>query len=411
MSVADESEGVAVEQIDGDPLRRTAAIPAALFEEPEVGEQRVTALELFFDLVFVFAITQTTGYVSAAPSWTRLLEALAILAVLWFAWTGYAWLGNTANTDEGLVRVILFAAMAAMLIASLAVPHAFGGDGLIFGVAYFVVRVLHIGCYAAVARARHDATLAAVVWRLGSTIMPAAALLVVAGALSGAPRTACWVAALLVDYGGIVVRGVAGWRIEPGHFAERHNAVIIIALGESIVSLGLGAAGVPLDAGVIAGALLGIATAAALWWAYFDVVSIVAERRLRRASPDEQVLIARDSYTYLHLPMVAGIVVFAIGVKRTLEHVGTHLPLVVAVALCGGVALYLLALSAFKRRNVGSFNQQRLVVAALLVCLVPAATAVPALLALGLVTLVTCGLIAFEFVRYAEARDRIRHGG
>jgi low temperature requirement protein LtrA len=411
MRARDESEGVAVEQIDGDALRRSAAIPASLFEEPKGGEQRVTALELFFDLVFVFAITQTTGYVAAAPSWIRLLEALAILAVLWFAWSGYAWLGNTAGTDEGLVRVILFAAMAAMLIASLAVPHAFGGDGLIFGVAYFVVRVLHIGCYAAVARARNDATLAAVVWRLGSTIMPAAALLVVAGALSGAPRAACWVAALLVDYGGIVARGVEGWRIEPGHFAERHNAVIIIALGESIVSLGLGAGGAPLDSGVITGALLGVATAAALWWAYFDVVSIVAERRLRRAGPGEQVRIARDSYTYLHLPMVTGIVVFAIGVKRTLAHVGTHLPLVVAVALCGGVALYLLALSAFKRRNVGSFNRQRLVVAALLACLIPAAAGVPALLALGLVTAVTCGLIAFEVLRYAEARDRIRHGG
>jgi low temperature requirement protein LtrA len=402
---------VSAEPIDGDAVRRAAAIPADLFEGPVEGEQRVTALELFFDLVFVFAITQTTGYVSAAPSWTRLLEALAILAVLWFAWSGYAWLGNTANTDEGLERVILFAAMAAMLIASLAVPRAFGGDGLIFGVAYFAVRVLHIGAYAAVARARKDPTLAAVVWRLGSTIMPAAALLVLAGALSGTARAGCWVAALLVDYGGIVARGVEGWQIEPGHFAERHNGVIIIALGESIVSLGLGAAGVPLDAGVIAGALLGIATAAALWWAYFDVVSIVAERRLRSAEPRQQVLIARDSYTYLHLPMVAGIVVFAIGVKRTLPEVGAHLPVVVAVALCGGVALYLLALSVFKRRNVGSFNRPRLVVAALLACLVPAATALPALLALGMVTLVVCGLIAFEALRYAEARDRIRHGG
>ncbi|HEY6395817.1 MAG TPA: low temperature requirement protein A [Solirubrobacteraceae bacterium] len=411
MSTADELDGVSIEPIDSDALERDAAIAAHLFEAPKEGEQRVTPLELFFDLVFVFAITQTTGYVSAAPSWTRLLDALAILAVLWFAWTGYAWLGNTANSDEGLVRVILFAAMAAMLIASLAVPRAFGGDGLIFGVAYFAVRVLHIACYAAVARARNDATLATVVWRLGSTIIPAAALVVVAGALSGTARAACWCAALLLDYGGVVVRGVEGWRIEPGHFAERHSAVIIIALGESIVSLGVGAGAVPLDAGVIAGALLGFATAAALWWAYFDVVSIVAERRLRSATPHDQVLIARDSYSYLHLPMVAGIVLFAIGVKRTLEHVGGHLPVVVAVALCGRLALYLLALSAFKRRNVGSFNRPRLVVAALLVCLIPAAAALPALQALGIVSLVTCGLIAFEVRHYAQARDRIRHGG
>jgi low temperature requirement protein LtrA len=398
------------QRIDRHTTRSSAAIPPSLLEEPEEVGQRVTPLELFFDLVFVFAITQVTGYVSARPSWTRLVEGLAILAVLWFAWSGYAWLGNTANSDEGLVRVILLAAMAAMLIASLAVPHAFGRDGLIFGVAYFVVRALHIGCYAAVARARNDEMLASVVWRLGSTILPAAALLVLAGSLSGALRAACWAAALLIDYGGIVVRGVEGWRIEPGHFAERHSAVIIIALGESVAALGLGAGGVRLDAGVITGALLGIATAAALWWAYFDVVSIVAERRLRRASPRDQVLIARDSYTYLHLPMVTGIVVFAIGVKRTLVHVDAHLHPVVAAALCGGVALYLLALSAFKRRNVGSFNRQRLVVAAILACMVPLASALPALLALGIVTTAACGLIAFEFLRYAEARERIRHG-
>jgi len=187
--------------------------------------------------------------------------------------------------------------------------------------------------------------------------------------------------------------------------------VIIIALGESIVSLGVGAGGVSLDAGLIVGALFGIATAAALWWAYFDVVSIVAERRLRRASPRDQVLIARDSYTYLHLPMLAGIIVFAIGVKRTLLHEDAHLQLVPAAALCGGVALYLLALSAFKRRNIGSFNRPRLVVAAILACLIPAATAVAALIALGLVTVIACSLIAFEVFHYAAARDRIRHGG
>jgi low temperature requirement protein LtrA len=392
-----------------DPAAR-ARIPDSLLEAPDELEQRVTPLELFFDLVFVFAITQVSGFVSADPSWTRLVQGLAILAVVWFGWSGYAWLGNTANTDEGLVRVMLLAAMAAMLIASLAVPHAFGRDGLIFGVAYFVVRALHIGCYATVAQARHDRTLLTVVGRLGSTILPAAALLVLAGALSGAARTVCWILALAVDYGGIALRGVEGWRITPGHFAERHSAIIIIALGESIVALGVGAEGVRLSAGVIGGVLLGMATAAALWWAYFDVVAIVAERRLRRADPFAQVLMARDSYTYLHLPMVTGIILFAIGVKRTLLHTGMHLHPVVAVTLCGGVALYLVALSTFKRRNVGSFNRGRLLVAAILAALIPLATVVPAAAALGLVTAAVCSLIAFEYTRYAEARARIRHG-
>jgi len=387
-----------------------AGIPEGLIEAPEELEQRVTPLELFFDLVFVFAITQVTGYVSARPSWTRLIEGLAILAVLWFAWSGYALLGNTAHTDDGLVRVILLAAMAAMLVASLAVPHAFGRYGLTFGVAYFIVRVLHVGCYAAVARARNDRVLLNVVWRLGSTILPAAALLVAAGALSGTPRALCWVTALTVDYGGILVRGVQGWRIQPGHFAERHSAVIIIALGESIAAVGVGAAGVPLGAGELTGVLLGMAIAGALWWAYFDVVAIVAERRLRRAGPGAQVLMARDSYTYLHLPMITGIILFAIGVKRTLLHVGLRLHPVIAVALCGGVAVYLVALSAFKRRNIGSFNRQRMVVAAALCCLIPVTTRIPALAALGVVSAAACGLIACEFVRYSETRERIRHG-
>ena len=176
------------------------------------------------------------------------------------------------------------------------------------------------------------------------------------------------------------------------------------------MALGVGAEGLGLDAGIIAGALLGVAVSAALWWAYFDFVALVAERVLREAPPDEQVRIARDSYTYLHMPMVVGIVLFALGVKKTLGHVGDDLEAVPAVALCGGVALYLVALSALKRRNIGSFNYPRLVAAAVLAALAPLATAMPALLALGLVAVVACGLIAYETVRYADTRDRVRHG-
>jgi low temperature requirement protein LtrA len=377
--------------------------------EPVQAEQQVTPLELFFDLVFVFAITQVTGFVSADPTWTRLVEGLAILAVLWWAWVSYAWLGNTAASDEGAVRVVLLSAMAAMLICSLAVPHAFGRDGLVFGVAFFMVRVLHLGAYVVVSRG--DPQLRRVVLRLATTMLPAALLLIVAGLLDGTAQALCWAAALTVDYGGLVVRGVEGWRVVAGHFAERHGLIIIIALGESIVAVGVGAQGLELDAGIIVGALLGITVAGALWWAYFDVVALVAERRLRRAPPDEQVRIARDSYTYLHLPMVAGIVLSAVGVKKTLAHVGDELHDVPAVALCGGLALYFVALSALKRRNIGSFNVPRLVAAAALLALAPVATAVPALLALALVAVVACALIAFEFVHYAVARERIRHGG
>jgi low temperature requirement protein LtrA len=374
-------------------------------------EQRVTPLELFLDLVFIFAITQVTGYVSADPTWSRLAEGLAVLAVSWWVWSAYAWLGNTAASDEGPIRLALLSASAAMLVASLAVPHAFGADGVTFGVAILVVRLLHLWAYTVVARSRGDTELGLVVFRLGQSIVPASLLLVVAGDLDGAPQAACWAAALAIDYGGLALRGTEGWRVQPAHFAERHGLIVIIALGESIVSLGVGASGLPLDAGVVSGALFGIAVSAALWWAYFDVVAIVAERRLRRAPRWEQVLMARDSFTYLHLPMITGIVLFAVGVKKTLAHTGAHLHAVPATTLCGGVALYLVALSAFKRRNVGSFNYPRLVAAALLAGIAPLATRLPALLSLGLVALTAIGLIAHEVVRYAEARNRIRHGG
>ncbi len=396
---------MAMQELAQDAAAVERAQPAQTVE----GDKRVTTLELFFDLVFVFAITQVTVFVSADANWTRLLEGVAVLAVLWFAWSGYAWLGNTADADEGLVRIMLLCAMAAMLIVSLAVPHAFGSYGLIFGIAYFAVRLFHVATYAMVARARRDAQLAAVVGRLASTMLPAAALLIVAGALEGTPRAIFWIAALTLDYGGIIVRGVEGWTINPAHFAERHGLIVIIALGESIASLGVGAETLRLGPGVIGAALLGMATAAALWWAYFDIVALVGERRMRSAAEHDQVLIARDSYTYLHLAMIAGIVVFAIGVKRTLIELNAHLAVVPASALCGGVALYLIALSAFKRRNIGSFNRPRLVVAGILLALVPVAVSVPALLALGLVTAAACGLITYETIRYHDARYRIRH--
>jgi low temperature requirement protein LtrA len=185
--------------------------------------------------------------------------------------------------------------------------------------------------------------------------------------------------------------------------------IIIIALGESIVALGVSAASLDLGAEIILGAALGLAVAACLWWAYFDVVATVAERKLREARPAARARIARDSYSYLHLPMVAGIVVFAFGVKTTLAHPHVHLQNVAAVALCGGVALYFLALSLFKRRNVGSFNNPRLVSSGVLIALIPAAARVPALLSLALVSAVACALITYEVFRYAEARDRIRH--
>jgi low temperature requirement protein LtrA len=380
---------------------------ARVTRRQEAEEARVTPLELFFDLVFVFAITQVTGLVSAKPTWAGLVEGVLVLGVLWWAWAAYAWLTNTVDVDEGAVRLAMFGAMAAMLIASLAVPEAFGDDALVFACAYAAVRAAHIVLYGLAGR--DDPDLIAAIARFTPTSALGAGLLVAAAFVDGAAQASLWAVALAIDLAGPYLGGARGWHLSPGHFAERHALIVIIAIGESIVAVGVGAAGLPLDAGVILASVLGIAVAAALWWAYFDVVALVAERRLRAATGSEQLAMARDSYSYLHLPMVAGIILFAVGIKKTLAHVGDPLELVPAVACCGGVALYLVAHVLFRLRNVRTLSRRRLVAALLLVAFVPAAVDVPALVTIAVVAAICAGLIVYEAIRFAEARERVRH--
>jgi low temperature requirement protein LtrA len=375
--------------------------------EPQVEPgQRVTPLELFFDLVFVFAITQVTGFLAADPTWVGLLRGLMLLAALWWAWGAYAWLTNTLNPEEGAVRLAVFGSIAAMLIVSLAVPNAFGSDGVIFGVAYFIVRGLHLVLYAIAGRG--DPELLGAVLRIMPPAILAPGLLVVAGFLDGAPQMLAWGAALAVDYLGVLVGHMRGWRVSPEHFVERHGLVVIIALGESIVALGVGAAGVPLDAGTIVAALLGIAVIAALWWSYFDWVAFIAQARLAEATGVERAALARDLYSYLHLPMVAGIVLFALGLKETLADVQSPLHTIPAVGLFGGLALYLAAHVALRLRIGRGLGHGRPVATVVLIALLPLGMVVPALASLGLVTAVCAALIAYEAIRYRESRAWIR---
>ncbi|HZA27338.1 MAG TPA: low temperature requirement protein A [Actinomycetota bacterium] len=368
--------------------------------------QQVTTLELFFDVVFVFAITQVTGFLADHPTWDGLLRGLMMLGALWWAWASYAWLTNTLNPEEGAVRLAVFGAMAAMLIVSLAVPNAFGTDGVTFGVAYFVVRALHLLLYAIAGRGDRD--LLGAVLRIVPTATLGPALLVIAGFFGGTAQLALWGAALAIDYLGVLVGHMRGWRVSPEHFVERHGLVMIIALGESIVAIGVGAAGLPLDAGLIAAALLGIAVAASLWWSYFDWAAFVSQARLAEATGPERAALARDLYSYLHLPMVAGIVLFALGLKTTLAHLGDPLGTIPALGLCGGVALYLIAHVALRLRIGGGLGHGRPIATILLLGLLPLAREVPALAALGMVVAVCAALIAYEALRYPHARAWIR---
>jgi low temperature requirement protein LtrA len=376
-------------------------------EHESDGEHQVTPLELFFDLVFVFAITQVTSLLADNPTGGGVLRGMLVLVALWWAWTGYAWLTSTMDVDEGGVRLAMLASMGAMLVVALAVPGAFGDDAVLFGVAYLLVRLLHLVLYTIAGR--DDPHLRGAVLRFAPTAIFGASLLVLAGFLEGDARIAVWVVALAVDYvGPVVIGGGRGWRIAPEHFAERHGLIILIALGESIIALGVGA-GFELDTGVIVAAALGIVVVSALWWLYFDVAAIFARRRLMEARGVEQARLARDAYSYFHLPMVAGIVLFALGLKTTLGHVGEALDTVPAIGLCGGAALYLLGHIAFLFRTTGRVFRRRTVGAIALLALVPAAVAIPALAALGLVSAVCALVVVYEALRYREHRVQVRH--
>ena len=388
-------------------MSRAGSAPRAATEGGDPYEQRVTPLELFFDLVFVFALTQVTGFLADHLTWSGMLQGVALLAALWWAWGGYSWLTNAVPAEEVIpARLVILTAMAAMLVASLAVPDAFGEYGVLFGLAYFVVRLLQVLLYALATGGTPETRRA--ILRLSPGFLVAPALLIVAGFLDGFAKSALWALALAIDYGAAFVGGVSGFRVHAGHFVERHGLVVIIALGESIVAIGVGASGLEIGAGVVAAAVCGIALAAGLWWAYFDLVMLVAERRLSATKGEERARLARDSYSYLHLPMVAGIIFVALGVKQTLAHVGDPLGTIPAVALCGGVALYLLGHNAFRLRDVGSVSVPRLVLAILCLALIPLAVSVPSLATLAILAVLLCGLAAFETMRSREFRRELR---
>jgi low temperature requirement protein LtrA len=370
------------------------------------GEERVTPLELFFDLVFVFAITQVTGFLAANETGEGLLRGGLLLAVLWWAWAAYAWLTNTLDPEEGGVRLAVFASSGAMLIVALATPAAFGAEAVVFGVAYFVVRLLHVVLYAIAGR--DDPELEAAVLRFAPGAVLGPSLLVIASLFDGPAEIGLWVAALAIDYGSALLGRGRGWRISPAHFVERHGLIIIIALGESIVSIGVGAAGLPLDGARIAAALLGMVVAAALWWSYFDWVIYVSQAKLRDVTGAERAALARDLFSYLHMPMVLGIVLFALGMKATLGHVDEPLGIIPAIGLCGGLALYMASHVAVRLRTGGSWGHGRPTATVVLLALIPVATTVPSLAALALCAAVCATLIAYEAIRYRYARSWIR---
>jgi low temperature requirement protein LtrA len=382
----------------------------------------VTPLELFFDLVFVFALTQVTDLMAEDPTVGQVVRGVLMLGVLWWSWTAYAWLGNIARADEGIIRLAMFAAMGAVFVAAITIPEAFddGPGGLhgptVFAFCYLAVRVLQLFTFWLISR--EDREFRGQLLRWIPSLVVATALLLVAAQTSGTTQTLLWLAALVIDLSGAFLAGNS-WRMaSASHFAERHGLIILIALGESIVATGIGIAHVPISLPIIAAVLLGLAISGALWWAYFDVTALLTEHALAEARGVRQIRLARGGYSMLHLPMIIGVVLLSLGLKKAIGYVAgvdEHTladPLygVPMAALFGGTALYLLAHVGFKHFMTSKLSVLRIVVAVLLVALAPVMALVPALLSLAVLAVIVMVMVGIETHRYREMRHALRHG-
>ncbi|MGW5451587.1 low temperature requirement protein A [Nocardia sp. NPDC003979] len=395
--------------------------PRARFQPVTEGSS-VTQLELFFDLVIVFAFTMVTDLAADNTSAVNMLRALLVLALMWWLWIAYSWLGNVVRADEGIARVGIFIAMGGAFLAALTIPEAFadlpGGwyGPLVFAIAYLVVRLVHVVIFWTVSR--DDPTLRGQLlrWALGS-ITIGTALLVIAATTSGLAQILLWLAAIVGD---MVWTAVAGtdWRINSAkHFAERYGLIVIVALGESIVSIGIGVAGLPISWPITVASMLGLTVSGLLWWLYFDVAAISIEEGLANAKGSAQIKIAQFSYTYGHFPMIAGVIALSLGLKKVLYYVGdsSHHQLTDPLygiplgALYAGPAVFLLAVVGAKYAAVRQFSTARVLVAALLFALIPVAAQLPALVSLGLLCAILAAPVIWETVHYARRRDEIRH--
>ena len=315
----------------------------------------------------MFAITQVTTLLWGDLTWGGFGRAMLVLALVWWAWSAYVWAANAQAADSAALRACLLVSAISIFITGLSIPHAFGTEATLFAVTYAIVRFLHLALYADASR-RGNAKWSAIAG-FALTVTIGMALLIAGSFATGAARIVLWVLAAAIDYAGPAwltrerLRGLQ--RVAVAHFAERYSLFVIICLGESIVNIGVGALGPKadktLDAELIVAVELGLLITVAMWWTYFEGFAETAAERLR--VHDDPVLAAADGYSYLHLVIVAGIVTFAVGVKvLTRDSVSAALPDPARLALCGGVALYLVGNAAFALRMAGRVDYEKLVV-------------------------------------------------
>jgi low temperature requirement protein LtrA len=389
-------------------LRSTTVSSGLLSAEPSREGDRATTLELFFDLVYAFAFTQVTALMAHGGSGLSVLEGLILLGLLWAPWSSYAWLANQTHADRGVGRIGIVAATVIVFVAALVTPLAFrSGDhgeaspAIAFGVAFLLVQAVHMTLY--LMAARNDSGLRRqVIVSVLSSMIPASAMLII-GAVAGPPfQLWLWLAALVSLWLMIYLTSSGGnWRVQSAaHFAERHALVVILALGESVVAIGVGAADLPIDATVIVAAVLAIGIGIGLWWNYFHHLSTKIERLVGRRVGVDRARLATDVYTYLHLAVITGIVIAALGIETTM-HAAPGWRAVgwfPACGLGGGVALYLASTAFLWRRASGEWALIRFAGATLALVLVPALAFLPAVVALAVEFVVIVAVAAVEQV-------------
>ena len=385
-------------------------------QETPVSEPRVNTFELFFDLVYVFALTQVTAYMAHSHSATGVIQGLLLLALIWWSWSGYAWLGNQARCDTGIVRAGMTAAMAGVFIVALTIPEAWqdlpgGLNGpLVLAGAYLFVRCVHLVLYGMLADGdqalRHQV---AISW---PPVLAGGALLLVGAAVGGTTQTWLFAAAIAADWGPVYSASLRGsWRIHSAeYFSERYELFIIIAIGESLTALGLGAAQRPVSLSLLAAAVLGVAVAAGLWWLYFDVVTHIVRHRLHQTRGRMRLALASSAYGIGHFPIAAGIVLTALGIEGVVAHAGsTHgLGWFSATVLCTGIATYLAGMLLFGWIAVRVWGPFRMLALVLALAWCPAAAALPPLAALAGIVALLAFVAAAETWKYSEIRRKVR---
>jgi low temperature requirement protein LtrA len=329
----------------GRTSRRRHGAERSTGPPPQGGATRVTSLELFFDLVFVFTITQLTAVLARRASVVGLGQVAVMLGVIWWMYGGYAWLTNAVPPHSGARRAVLLLGMAAFLVQALTIPRAFAGEGLTFGLAYLAVVCVHLGLFA---RATSAATVRSIA-RLAPYNLTTAALVVAGGAAGGALQYALWWLAFALEWVTPKLIGGGGFDLAPAHFVERHGLVILVAIGESVVAVGFAASSLSVSAGVIAVAVLGLALSASLWWSYFGVDADRVERAFAAVSGRDRAQLAIDAFGYWHLLLLLGVIAIAAAERETIAQPFRAMDAGHAVGLAGGVAVYLVGIVLFRR--------------------------------------------------------------